>query len=513
MLSSDVLVQTTKPSIWKTIAVIMFAIVVVELLIMVAIDDPFTHVGFDWYRLKMGLIDSLSLGTIMSPIVYFALMIPLRRQTILAQEKIHALKDDLTGLPSRSLFEELVTHEIDVATRNVSAITLVVIDPSRLSEINQVFGYKFGDKILQQIGERLRSMLRKSDVEARISGDEFGVLLTSVNEDQIDATVKNLKRILHAPFQVEGISVNIGATMGVACFPQHATKAFMLIQRARTALSMAKNSLESYTTFNAEFESDTQDRIKLYAEIHNSIENGDFELYYQPKIYVETNELAGTEALIRWPTGTPGLTHKLIPFCEQVGLIDQITLWVANEAIRQASQWKAEGLSIPISINVSARDLMDNGLCDLFVNLCEKYQVPSYLITIEVTESAVMSSPEKGRNILHDLRSHGFHISIDDFGTGYSSLIYLKDIPANELKIDQNFISSLGSNPKSDILVNFIVQLGKKLGMRVVAEGVGTKELMQHIKSDGCEIAQGFYFSRPKPAGEFINWYKRQIQH
>ncbi|HKJ82591.1 MAG TPA: EAL domain-containing protein [Mariprofundaceae bacterium] len=489
--------------------VIMIAVVLAELLIMLLLNDAFAVSMEDTHMLGLAMTDTLSLGLVVSPVVYFTLLLPLRRKTILEQESMRALRDDLTGLPTRRLFEEMIQHEIDAANRNLNTLAVIVIDPARLSEVNQIFGYTLGDRIITAIGERLKTLFRKSDFEARISGDEFAVLLPEADETSVAGITHNISQALHEPFEVDDVSVNIGVTMGVSVFPHHATDASSLIQRARIALSKAKSDLELYAIFDHELESDTQDRVRLYGEIRRAIEEDAFKLHYQPKVYLDSQRLAGVEALIRWPEASPQLAAKLITFSEQVGLIDQITKWIVSEAVWQMGRWQDEGHVIPVSVNISARDLLHSDICDYLPVQCETYRVSPELVTIEVTESSVMEHPEKSFELLRRMRSMGFRVAIDDFGTGYSSLTYLRDMPADELKIDQSFIMALDGDPKSHVLVSLIVQLGRKFGLKVVAEGVENESLLRHLKEDGCQIGQGYHFLRPQPAGELIRWYVR----
>jgi len=492
---------------WKAVATVMFALIASELVIMVVLNNPFASGELDEQMLKITLLDAISLGVIMSPIVYYFLLIPLQNKTIVEQERIHALHDGLSGLPTRKLFVELVRHEIAMARRDHSTLALIIIDPGRLSEINQVFGYSFGDFVIREIGDRLKRLFRESDIKARIGGDEFGILLPSMDDQKIDTIKNHIKDSLGEPFHVGNVSVDIGVTMGVSMFPAHATDEQMLMQRARIALSKAKSELQESAVFDKELESDIQDRINLYGEIRHAIEKGDFELYYQPKIDLKSMRLAGAEALVRWSVGGfPRSPANFIPFAEQVGLIGEITKWVAIDAVRQISLWQAAGLTVPVSINLSARDLLNSNLSEQLASLCGEHNVSPTLVTLEVTESAVMSQPDCCISVLRQARDHGFKVSIDDFGTGHSSLVYLRDIPADELKVDQSFIKTLGQDPHNDDLVSTIAGLGKKFGLSIVAEGVENEALLQHVIADGCEIAQGYLFSRPQPAIEFVQW-------
>ena len=495
---------------WKTVLIVMGSTVLAEAIIMLLLDPPFTATGVDMGKLKLALIDALALGIIVSPVVYYFLLLPLRRKTVQALEQRHTLQDELTGLPTRLLFQEIARHEINVAHRNAQPLVLLVVDPARLSEINQIFGYTLGDLVIKEIGSRLQGMFRASDVKARLSGDQFGLLLPSVNRDSIGKVANNIAKALNKPFRINDISINLGTTLGVAIFPDHAGDERTLIQRAMIALSKAKNDLLPYAVFDEEFESSTQDRIKLYSKIRLAIENKAFELCYQPKIDMASGQLAGAEALIRWHNESLQDAPRMIPFAEQFGLIGEITRWVTSEAVRQVEAWRIRGLSIPVSVNISARDLLDVNLVAFLSALCSRHGVNPSSITLEITESAMMVHPEQSISILHQLKARDFRISIDDFGTGYSSMAYLRDVPADELKIDQSFIRTMGDDPRNDALISAMVGLGNKLGLKTVAEGVESEDILRRIQASGCEIVQGYLYSHPLPPDEFIEWVEKR---
>ena len=490
---------------WRPTIIITVTVMMTELLIMLAIENHFmSGVG----KLEQSLLDAALLGAILSPVVYYLLMSPLRRRTIFEQHELHELHDELTGLPTRKLFMELVGHETKLAARNGWAMSLIVIDPARLSEINQIFGYAFGDRVLVEMGSRFKALMRESDIIARISGDEFGLLLQQVDTRDVRQVVRKITAALETQFLIDGVTVDIGVTMGIAVFPHHGDDTSQLLQRARVALSTAKNKLDTYSLFEQEYESEAEDRIRLFGKIRQAIVRDEFELYYQPKVHMPTGRIVGAEALARLRKEPSQRISHFILFAEQVGIITDITRWVFRHAVAQLASWRDDGLQMNLSINISVRDILNDKLMGELLTLCEERDVSPAQITIEITESSILRQADKAMTMLERLRGDGFRISLDDFGTGYSSLSYLKQIPADELKIDQSFVRSIGEREGDDVLIGLIIDIGQALGLKLVAEGVETEHQAQHLLALGCDTFQGYMISRPLPAGELVQWHR-----
>lgn len=507
--------------------IVVVAIMATELAIMLVFTLPFMS---QFSSLVLTIMDALILGLILTPIVYRFLMSPLRDHVIHEQRKFYEMQDELTGLPSRKLFMELVEQEMKLATRNSWIMALFVIDPHGLSEINQIFGYAFGDKVLIEMASRLKSLLRKSDIISRISGDEFGMLMQQVDEGSVSPArssgdefgillqhldakaikpvIQRISETLETPFHIDGISVDIGVTIGVSIHPYHGDNTSLLLQRARMALSTARKNLMPYSVFEQEYESQAEDRIRLFGEIRRAIVQNEFELYYQPKVHIPTSRVIGAEALIRLNNGSTNDVSRLISFAEQVGIITDITHWVLRKAVQQLSLWQDQGLSVNISINVSVHDVLNEKLAEDLLGLCREYSVEPSRITIEITESAIMRQARKAIAILAHMRKTGLRISIDDFGTGYSSLSYLRMLPADELKIDQSFIRVEEGNRKDDVLVALIIDIGNKMGLNVIAEGIETQAQLDRIQRLGCDTVQGYLISHPLPPDELVRWHR-----
>ncbi|MES0371512.1 MAG: bifunctional diguanylate cyclase/phosphodiesterase [Mariprofundaceae bacterium] len=491
---------------WHIMLKVVLTIVIAEALIMTL----FTFFSLPYLdSFEYILIDTLLLAATASPFMYFFIILPLQKQTI-SDEKIHSiLYDSLTTLPRRELFHEMVEHEINTAGREAYCVTLIIIDPTEFSGINQALGYQTGDEILHQIANRLKSTVRESDIVSRLSGDEFGILLPHADIEQTKIVEKKIRSSLDEPFKVGSVPISISSTMGISIFPDHADSADDLIKRANIARIKAKKEKRPCEVFDVQYESDPHQRLILFGQLREAIKQGKLELYYQPKIALESGSISGVEALVRW-TGEDGQPPSVfIPLAEQTGLINDITKWVFKEGIRQCSEWYRQGLHIPVSMNISTRNLFNSDFNTFLIQQCEQESLPLKLITIEVTESAFMEHPEIAIESLLQLRDSGFKISIDDFGTGYSSLAYLKHFPATELKIDQSFIINILSDKKDETLVRSTIRLAKDFGLQVVIEGVETEEIMEKVQSCGGDIIQGYCFSAPLTADAFIEWNRQ----
>jgi len=499
-------IRVGKASLWKAMMVLMVIVMATELIIMVVFSLPImSRIN----KTILNLLDPILLVIFLSPVIYRFLISPMQKQAIREQQKLHEMQDDLTGLPTRKLFMELMNHEIKLADRNGWAMTLIVIDPDRLSEINQIFGYTFGDKVLIEMAARFKALLRQSDIIARISGDEFGLLLHQVDKPALRSVIQKITAALEPQFLIDGVAVDLGATMGIAIHPYHDGNTSLLLRRARVALSKAKRNLEPYAIFAKGYESEAEERIKLFGEIRRSIAKNEFELHYQPKVHMPSGRVVGVEALLRFDHESPYQVAHFIPFAEQIGIITDITRWVFEHAVQQIAAWQASGITINVSLNVSVRDILIDNLMKYLLTLCNRHKVSPTQITLEITESSIMRHAERAIQILQHLRKVGFRISIDDFGTGYSSLSYLRLLPVDELKIDQSFVLHMGKEETDDVLVNLIVDIGSKLNLDVIAEGVENEEQVEKLHRLGCDTIQGYLVARPLPPEELEFWYRK----
>lgn len=464
--------------------------------------------------LELALIDGLLLGVFAIPVFYFFLIMPLRAEVIHEQEDRLLLHDNLTGLPHAPLFQEMLEHELHEAAREMSNVSLLLVDPGGIGDINQELGFDVGDHVLVHVAGSIQKVCRSSDifahlgesVVARLKGDVFAVLAPRADLQCSQVIDQKIRHAVDSSFDVNGVNLNVICTTGVALYPDHAVTADALIKNAIAALTTAKKEGFPSVTYKEVSQSPSLHRIEVVSRLRHAIASRQLELYYQPKVDLTTNRVSGAEALIRW-MGKDGLSPaEFIPVAEQTGLIAEITTWVISEAVRQCKAWERLGIEINIAVNVSTRNLYDSDLLSTFVEACQLQALDPGKITVEVTEGSAMSNPELAITRLKELRDKGFRISLDDFGTGYSSLSYLKHIPAHEVKLDQSFVASICSDNRDERLVRGVIDLAGDLNLSTVAEGVESEDVLLMLKGLGCEKVQGYFFSRPLNARGFEEW-------
>lgn len=419
-----------------------------------------------------------------------------------------AFTDPLTKLPNRTLFHERLEQAIEDAKRDYKPFALMLMDLDRFKDINDTLGHQIGDKLLQQVAARLRSKLRDIDTVARMGGDEFAILLPAVNDKHATMAARMLLQALRAPFRIDEQSLDIGASIGVVLYPDHGVDANILIQRADVAMYAAKNSNSGHAFYDGKIDQHNPTRLTLLGELRHAVEQEQFVLYYQPKVDLKNLQVTGVEALVRWnhPREDLLMPDTFIPLLEQTGLIRSLTPWVLNESLRQGQQLQDQGLPITISMNLSVRDLQDPYLADAFAEQLAALQISPRWLELEITESAVMTEPERALEVLTRLSAMGLRIAIDDFGTGYSSLSYLKKLPVNTIKIDKSFVIGMGRDENDAAIVRTSVDLAHNLKLEVVAEGVENEETLKRLSEMGCDTAQGHYISRPLSAEELALW-------
>jgi diguanylate cyclase (GGDEF)-like protein len=422
-----------------------------------------------------------------------------------------AFTDPLTKLPNRTLFHERLEQAIEDAKRDYKPFALFLMDLDRFKDINDTLGHQIGDKLLQQVAARLRSKLRDIDTVARMGGDEFAILLPAVSDKHATMAARMLLQALRTPFRIEEQSLDTGASIGIALYPDHGVDANILIQRADVAMYAAKNSNSGHAFYDGKIDQHNPTRLTLLGELRHAVEQEQFVLYFQPKVDLKNLQVTGVEALVRWnhPREDLLLPDTFIPLLEQTGLIRSLTPWVLNESLRQGQQLQDQGLPITISMNLSVRDLQDPYLADAFAEQLAALQISPRWLELEITESAVMTEPERAMEVLARLSAMGLRIAIDDFGTGYSSLSYLKKLPVNTIKIDKSFVIGMERDENDAAIVRTSVDLAHNLKLEVVAEGVENEETLKRLSELGCDTAQGHYISRPLSAEELAVWLKQ----
>jgi diguanylate cyclase (GGDEF)-like protein len=430
-----------------------------------------------------------------------------------AEAQYLALHDRLTGLPNRTLYVDRGRQALLAATRRGARVAVLVVDVDRFKEINDTLGHRYGDDLLRQVEPRLRGALRAGDTVARVGADEFGVLLADVGGN--DGTIEVVKRIQQAldqPFVVDDVPVAIEATVGAALFPDHAGNIDELLQRADVALHAAKAAKSGWQMYEPRHDESTRPRLTLLPELREALARRQLVLHYQPQLDVVTGSISHVEALVRWLHPTRGLLmpDAFLPVAEQTGMIHSLTRYVLDEALAQCKRWRRSGFDLGVAVNLSARSLGSNEVVKDVRELLDKHGVPTSSLTLELTESAIMSDPFRAVTVLSQLRRMGARLSIDDFGTGYSSLAYLKRLPVTEIKIDRSFVSNVTADKDDAAIVLSTVQLAGSLRLDVVAEGVETEATFDALATFGCRRVQGYFFARPLPIDDLERWLRNR---
>ena len=415
--------------------------------------------------------------------------------------------DSLTGLPNRSLFHQLVEQALATARRNNDHGALLVIDLNRFTSVNDSLGHDVGDELLRQVGQRFRSVLRDEDILARDGGDEFVVALVSIHKREHSGLVaEKLLAALDAPFVIESHALHIGASIGIATYPEDGLDTAALQRFADVAMKRVQANNESgYLFFSSEMNVRAKEQWQLEGELRFALSSHQLRLHYQPKVSLRSGRIVGAEALIRWQHPGQGMIApgKFVPLAEETGLILELGNWVLTETCRQIRTWMDAGLEpIPVAINLSARQF-DDQLIGRLRDVTERYQVPCELLKLEITESLLVRGPEKVILLMNELAAYGFTLALDDFGTGYSSLAYLKRFPISTLKIDRTFVTGVPEDENDCAIAQAIVTMGKQLRQEIVAEGVETRAQMAFLRDLGCDQLQGYLFSPPVPADVF----------
>jgi diguanylate cyclase (GGDEF)-like protein len=434
----------------------------------------------------------------------------LRRQV--AQNEHQALHDCLTGLPNRTLFHDRTGQALLAARRSGEKGALMLMDLDRFKEVNDSLGHPCGDRLLTMVAERLQGVVRESDTVARLGGDEFAILLRGIASS--DAALETAQRLLltfEEPFGLDGLSLKVAASLGIAFFPDDGDEVDALVQRADAAMYRAKAMQSGLELYAAEEDGRTPDQLMLVSELHQALERREFVLHFQPKVDLRTGEMRSVEALVRWQHPERGMLSpaEFIPLAEQTGLMKRLTLYVLDAALRQRRSWADEGIDVAIAVNLGTRNLLDSQFPGDIARLLKKRGVPPQALELEISENAAMVDPQRFLSTCGQLRALGTRLSIDDFGTGYSSLAQIRRLPVDEIKIDRSFVLGMESNESDAIIVRSTIELGRDLGLDVVAEGIETKEASDRLREMGCELAQGYYFSRPVPAAELGPWLAR----
>jgi diguanylate cyclase (GGDEF)-like protein len=412
-----------------------------------------------------------------------------------------ALTDDLTGLANRRSF----TAEVEGAVADERPCALLMIDLDQFKELNDTLGHHVGDELLRGVGPRLSATMRPGDIVARLGGDEFGVLIKDADSETATVAASRLRVALGRPYALAGISLHVGASIGIAVFPEHAQDAGTLLRHSDVAMYEAKRGRTGHAVYASEGDHHSRDRLELAGEMRHALANDELTLHYQPVADLVTGKLLGVEALVRWRHPERGLLAPgaFLPAIEHTELMRELSRRVLAMAICQAGAWFRLEHPWRVSANLSATDLLDRSLVDDVSSLLRRYGTPARRLTLEVTESVLMTDPARAMQVLAELRGLGVQLALDDFGTGWSSLTHLQRMPVHEIKIDRSFVAAMATEANSAAIVSSTVDLAHALGLRVVAEGIEDEATWRRLRAVGCDAAQGYHLSRPLPAGEF----------
>ena len=456
----------------------------------------------------------------LSPWLVPLLLLPIeaihRSAQLAADREQESLHDGLTGLPNRALFRLRVQRACEDSRRTGRPFAVMLLDLDHFKEINDTLGHHVGDDLLRVVASRLSSCVRPGDTVARLGGDEFVVLVTDLAADTDPAPLASslAARLLEGlvePFLVEDVRLEIGASLGVALHPAHGDHVDLLLQRADIALYGAKVERGRAKLYEAADDVHTPERLTLAAELREGMERGELFLQHQPQVDVRTGTVLGFESLVRWRHPERGVVmpDEFLPVVENTGLITPLTLTVLDLALGAVAQWRARGHDVTVAVNLSVRHLTDLGLPTQVADALRKHDVPPSALVLEVTETLIMSDPVRATEVLKLLRELGVALAVDDYGTGYSSLAYLRRLDVHELKIDRSFVRHITVDEGHATIVRSTIEMGRNLGLRLVAEGVEDEQTLQLLRGWGCGVAQGYHLSRPLDLDAVLPWLAR----
>jgi diguanylate cyclase (GGDEF)-like protein len=417
--------------------------------------------------------------------------------------------DQLTGLPNRTLFRERLVQALRDERPRGAVVAVLLVDLDAFKQVNDTLGHEAGDAVLREVAGRLRAKLDPGIVLARPGSDEYAILHPrAAGEQDALAVAAVAHSALETPVTVDGVALNVEASIGIALFPDHAADADTLLQHADMALDRVRSRRGRVEVYSPEHEHLGAERLALLGEVRPAMERGDFTLYFQPQIALRTGRVTGVEALLRWRHPERGMIPPLqfISLIERTALVGPVTLHVIDLALRQSARWRGRGLELGMSVNLSVCNLHDPELPGQIESLLARHSVPAAALTLEVTESAAMADPTTAAGVLGALRELGVGVSIDDFGSGHASIAYLAKLPVGELKIDRSFVTNMTESPRDEAIVRTTIDLARHLELHVVAEGIESPDVCERLTAMGCDTGQGYLISRPAPAEELTPW-------
>jgi len=425
-----------------------------------------------------------------------------------SRKERQALSDSLTGLPNRTLFNELLEKALAECPRG-KRVGVLLMDLDRFKEINDSLGHFNGDRVIERVGERLKIIVRENDTVARLGGDEFAMLLPDISDaEAATAAAQRVHKTLEEPFTAGGLALRVESSIGIALYPDHGENAGKLMRAADVAMYASKKGHSGHAIYSPDQQHYSPARLGLVAQLDRAMAQGELVLHYQPKARFDNGAVEGAEALVRWQHPERGLLlpDEFIPVTEHTSMIRPVTIYLLERALEQGMVWRRNGIDLRLAVNLSPQILLDLELPKEIQRMLSRVGAPAGSLELEVTESAIIYDPRRAQIVLEGLSEMGLRIAIDDFGTGYSSLVSLKNLPVSTIKIDKSFVIAMGEGNNDAAIVKSTVQLGHNLGLEVVAEGVETPNAWTRLAEMGCDVAQGYYLSRALDGTRFMSW-------
>ena len=425
-----------------------------------------------------------------------------------------AHRDVLTGLPTRVLFADRLGQAVGAGARAGSPVAVLVLNLDHFGHVNDTLGHPIGDLLLREVAARLRSgMRRATDTVARISGDEFAILMAGSRLSEAQRAAEAILRALQVKMTLDGHVVDVHASIGIAACPDHGHEPTKLLERAEVAMRVAKRDRLRIAVWEDQYDEHGEKRLALMSDLKKAVDNDELTLIYQPWVVLREGSEHYVEALVRWQHPTRGLVppSEFLPLAEQTGYIRTITQWVLGRAIAQCAEWRGRGLAMNVSINISACDLIDSELPVRLAELLERLGCSAEWVSLEINESAIVGEPGHALKNLERLHALGVKLVIDDFGTGYASLAYLRRLPLDELKIDRSFILGMATDAGDALIVRSTIELAHELSLTVVACGIEDEATFEQLRELGCDGAQGFLLSRPLIADDVPSWIRESV--
>ena len=461
----------------------------------------------------LGLAPVAAVAADFSPFVIPLLVLPLvgvqHNAWIAAQRQHEALHDGLTGLPNRELFRRRAERALAQAEGSDRKVAVMLLDLDHFKEVNDTLGHHVGDGLLREVASRVTAVVPEQVTVARLGGDEFAVLVPDAGgTTSVTALAETITARLREPVVADGVRIGVQASIGIAISPEHASTVETLLKRADIALYRAKTNRGETQVYRAEIDQHTVLRLSLLGDLHTALDNGEFELVFQPQVITRTGRVTGIEALMRWRHPSHGVIPPdvFIPLAENTGLIGAMSQRAMESALSTLATLRAAGHDLEVAVNVSARLLSDLELPRWVAQMLRDAQVPAARLTIEVTESTITADPGRAMQVLRDLREIGVRLTVDDFGTGYSSLSYLRRLQPDELKVDKSFVMQMSGDENSAVIVRSTIELAHGLGLSVVAEGVEDQLTYDALDLLGCDRIQGFHVARPMSLPALKAW-------